>query len=154
MSISQQIKKIQKKIKADVDNCLRLEGLEAVKDSMVKSIESEVYSVYTPSIYNRRKSNGGLIDRDNNIIGTVKDGELTVRNVTPLNDDYGSSSFRNEKTLTGIIISGEGYRYDFPYSGVPRDFIQETREDLENNDTIHKTIMSGLKKRGHNVVKE
>ncbi len=126
--------------------------MDAVKEVELKHVERDVLSVYTPSIYERR-SHGG-IDDDKNIIGTVKNGRLTVENVTPFNDGYGT---KNEGTELGYMINEGGnweHDYEYGFRGAeavysrPRPFIENTIEELDKTEIIEDALAKGMKKDG------
>lgn len=103
---------------ADVQKCinkaLENEVMDAVREVELNHVEEDVLDVYSPSIY-RRRSQGG-IDDERNIVGTVKNNKLTVENVTPFNQDYGT---RNKGTGLGYMINeGGNSEHDYEYGFV------------------------------------
>lgn len=142
-------------VQKSINKSLKNEVMDAVREVELSHIERDVLSVYTPSIYERRGS-GGIEDM-RNIIGTVKDGRLTVENVTPFNEDYGT---RNRGTGLGYMINEGGnsehdYDYGFrtieaPYSQ-PRQFIDNTIEELDKTEIIEDALAKGMKKDGINL---
>lgn len=135
-------------LKNDIEDTLQNEVLEEVKRVEIKHVEEDVFSVYDPIIYSRRKI-GGLDDPDN-IIGTVENMELTVENVTPFNDDYGSSN--HGVGLADLVNDGDslrGHFYDYPGSfNQPRPFLDNTEEEIEQTEQIDNALEKGLNKRG------
>lgn len=144
---------VQKSINKSLEN----EVMDAVRDVELSHIERDVLNVYSPSIYKRRGSGG--IDDVRNIVGTVKDGKLTVENVTPFNEDYGT---RNKGTGLAYMINEGGnskHDYDFgfwtveaPYSR-PRPFIDNTIEELDKTEIIEDALAKGMKKDGIDLYK-
>ena len=142
-------------VQKSINKSLKNEVMDAVREVELKHIERDVLSVYTPSIYERRSSGG--IDDERNIIGTVKDGRLTVENVTPFNENYGT---RNRGTGLGYMINEGGnsehdYDYGFrtieaPYSQ-PRPFIDNTIEQLDKTEIIEDALAKGMKNDGINL---
>lgn len=140
-----------------INKALRNEVMNAVREVELKHVERDVLSVYTPSIYKRR-SRGGIED-GRNIVGTVNNGRLTVENVTPFNEDYGS---RNRGTGLGYMINEGGnseHDYDFgfwsveaPYSK-PRPFIDNTVEELDKTEIIEDALAKGMSKDGIDLYK-
>ena len=139
-------------VQKSIDKSLKNEIMDAVREVELSHIERDVLSVYQASIYNRRSSGG--IDDVRNIVGTVKDGRLTVENVTPFNEDYAS---RNRGTGLGYMINEGGnsehdYEFGFrtieaPYS-YPRPFIDNTIEELDKTKIIEDALAKGMKKDG------
>lgn len=139
-------------VQKSINKSLANEVMDAVRDVELSHIERDVLSVYSPSIYERRGSGG--IDDERNIIGTVKDGRLTVDNVTPFNDDYGT---RNKGTGLAYMINEGGnseHDYDYGFRGAeapysqPRPFIDNTIEELEKTEVIEDALAKGMKKDG------
>lgn len=139
-------------VQKSINKSLKNEVMDAVKEVELKHVERDVLSVYTPSIYERRGSGG--IDDDKNIIGTVKNGRLTVENVTPFNDGYGT---RNKGNTLGYMINEGGnseYDYDYGFRGAeavyanPRPFIDNTVEELDKTEIIEDALARGMKKDG------
>ena len=135
-----------------INKALRNEVMNAVREVELRHVERDVLSVYTPSIYERR-SRGGIEDV-RNIIGTVKDGRLTVENVTPFNEDYGTRNRGN--TLAYMINEGGNSEHDYefgfrtieaPYS-YPRPFIDNTIEELDKTEIIEDALAKGMRKDG------
>lgn len=135
-------------LKYDIEDTLQDEVLDEVKRIEIKHVEEDVFSVYDPIIYSRRKT-GGLDDPDN-IIGTVEDMELTVENITPFNDDYGSSN--HGVGLADLVNDGDnlqGHFYDYLGSfNQPRPFLDNTEEEIERTEQIDNVLEKGLNKRG------
>lgn len=124
-------KYIEKKTNEVMDN----EVSKTVKENMSEAINDSVYDVYSPNYYDRRKLHGGLSDTDNMTV-EQKDGSITVRNDTPL--DNGRIDYR----LDDIIVNRGVLGYE-----EPRDFYQETAERLENNKEHIEAMKRGLEKR-------
>lgn len=135
-----------------INKALRNEVMDAVREVELRHVERDVLSVYTPSIYERRGSGG--IEDVRNIIGTVKDGRLTVENVTPFNEDYGTRNQGN--TLAYMINEGGNSEHDYEYGfrgaeavyANPRPFIDNTVEELDETEIIEDALAKGMKKDG------
>lgn len=112
-----------------------------VREEMIDQIEQEVYSVYDPKIYERKKDNGGLTDDDN------IDSYMT--NATTLVVE--SNRFDGSKNVGEVVVTGEGYNYGFPYNGVERDYVEATRDSLEATGSHVDALVRGLKRQGINV---
>lgn len=146
------VEDLLKDVQSDIENVLTNEVLETVRDIEMEHVQDDVFSVYSPSIYERRSSSG-LDDREN-VKGEVKNGVLTVRNDTPFNTDYGS---KNRGIGLAYMIEEGGnsehdYEYGFrsieaPYSR-PRPFISNSIEELDRTDAVEKALKKGLKRHG------
>lgn len=150
-------KQLLKDLRSDIENVLMDEVLEEVRDTEIKHIEEDVYSVYSPSIYKRRKGDGGLSDPEN-IVGTVKNMELTVENITPFNEEYGG---RNSGIGLGEMVNDGGnylHDYDYGFRGIeapyskPRPFLDNAIEEIENTNSVENTLANGLRKRKYDVI--
>lgn len=140
-----------KDLRSDIEDTLAAEVLDEVKSIEMEHIRKDVFGVYPPSIYKRRL-HGGIDDPDN-IVGTVKNMELEVDNVTEFNDDYGT--YNHGEGLADLINEGEhlgGYFYDFPGEFTrARPFLDNTIEEVEETDIIDYVLEKGLKRRGYDV---
>ena len=122
-----------------------------VKETMQAEVQNTVYSVYEPSVYQRRLYNGGLMDEKNYHSELIADGTVAITNDTPINDAYGGS---NSMSLTEQVITGQGYDYQGSGTGAylqPRDFISATEEDLVASGLHVTALKAGLAKRGFEV---
>lgn len=135
-----------------IEDALSDEVFEEVREVQKQHIISDVYAVYpSPYIYKRRGDEGGLAD-DDNIGSIVADKTLIMYNDTPKNDAYGINDI--DKSLTEIIITGEGYMYRGHGTGAylkPRDFVENTKQDLIQNKQHIKAMKQGLKNKGIDV---
>lgn len=138
-------------IQSDIEDVLMDDVLDTIKDIELKHVERDVFSVYSPTIYKRRGVGG--IDDPDNIIGTVNNMELTVDNVTPFNDDYGTSN--SGVGLAELINDGDnlhGYFYDYPGEfNQPRPFIDNTVEEIEQTDEVENALAKGLRRKKYDV---
>lgn len=132
-----------------VNDTLENEVADTVKQCMEQAIDVEVYSVYTPIKYDRRGDAGGLGDTGNINAALIEDGLLQVTNDTPLNNTYGIN--QSGKTLTEIVVTGEGYMYAFDPNAAyldPRDFIGLTKRMLDEGKLAEVAVNKGLKRYG------
>ena len=138
-------------IKSDIEETLMDEVLDEVKEIELKHVEEDVFSVYSPKIYERR-GNGGIDDPDN-IVGEVNNMQLEVDNVTRFNDGYGT--YNHGTGLADLINDGDslnGYFYDYSGSfNQPRPFIDNTIEEIEKTDGAENALANGLRKRNYDV---
>lgn len=142
------IKALKADLKKDINAVLADEVFNEVRKCEMEHIEEDIFSVYSPKIYQRRAVGG--IDDEQNIVGSVKDMELTVENITEFNDDYGT--YNSGRGLSTLINDGEslnGYFYDYEGEFTQsRPFIDRTTEELENSNRLNNALSKGLKKRG------
>ena len=127
-----------KRIEKDVQEVLVNEVAETVKDEMKQAIDDTVYSTYEPEYYKRRGEQGGLLDEDNITVTELENGIL-LRDTAPLNG--GKTGY----DLDRIIIDGSGNQ------AFPRDYIEETKERLEDNKAHVNAMVQGLRKKGYDV---
>lgn len=148
------LKTLNAYIKKQINDSLKEEVLEAVKDVELDHISDDVLGAYNPIEYARRDTRG-IDDPANIIAAPPRDGILEVENVTQFNPGYGSDN--TGYGLVGLIEYGNGwngYNYEYPHPGgrkpfnKPRPFIQNTKEDLKNNKQHVIALKDGLNKRG------
>lgn len=141
-----------KDLKSDIEDTLMDEVLDEVKNIEIEHIEQDVFSVYSPSIYERRSTDG--IDDPNNIVGEVRGLQLEVDNVAEFNNDYGT--YNRGRGLADLVNDGEGksgYYYDYPGEFErERPFIDNTIEEIQKTDSVENALAKGLKKRNYDVV--
>lgn len=148
---------LMKHIAEKVNESLSDEVADMVIDKQQEHINDDVYMQYNivngqrkePYKYKRRYFEGGLIDRDN-IVAEVKDGTLTVTNVTEGQDGL--------ENLAGLIEYGDnkGYGdYDWKYNRdntqdqylQPRPFIENTRQEIAGKKLHVSSMKKGLERR-------
>lgn len=138
-------------IKSDIEEVLMDEVLDEVKDIELRHIEDDVFSVYSPKIYDRRRSGG--IDDPDNIVGEVNNMRLSVENVTHFDDGYGT--YNHGIGLADLINDGDGksgYYYDYPFEAMgARPFIDNAIEEIERTNDVENALERGLKRRKYDV---
>lgn len=145
-----------KDLKSDIEDTLLDEVLETVRDIEMEHVQDEVFSVYSPTIYERRSS-GGLDDREN-VVGQVKNGVLIVQNGTPFNEGYGTEN--KGIGLAVMVNDGGTYKHDYDYGfrtieapfSKPRPFLDNTAEEIERTDDVENALAKGLRKRNYDVI--
>lgn len=133
---------------------------EAVRDEQQRQIEYEVYSAYTPIMYDRRRdSKGGLQDRDNMVatIGKTDDGVL----LSIVNRAKGKDE---DIYLAPLVEYGDGYEgvhYEYPkYDRDPdkwtylksRPFTGATIDSLRRSGLLTEVMKQELNRRGIKTV--
>ena len=140
-------------IKSDIEETLMNEVLDEIKDIELKHVEEDVFSVYSPKIYERRGSGAGGINDPDNIVGEVNNMQLEVDNVTQFNNAYGT--FNRGVGLATLINDGEsrnGFYYDYDGEFTQsRPFIDNTIEEIEKTDSVENALANGLRKRNYDV---
>ncbi|EPY2277955.1 hypothetical protein ACXAT3_002707 [Clostridium sporogenes] len=133
---------------------------ESIKEVESDVIDKEVYSKYKPSIYKRRKKEGGLSDAKNMKTHIRKNGnniEVEITNETPLNppNDGVSRNYR----LDQAVEYGRDY-YEYPmynrdeknYAYLkPRSFTKKTEERLSVTKEHEKAYKNTMKSKGIDV---
>lgn len=143
------LKELRKAVEKAIDNSLENEVFEVVRGEEIKSIETDVFAVYTPEIYERRAF-GGIDDEENITHDTVKNGTIKIENITEFNQGYETANKGPE--LAVLIEYGHGgkdYYYDYPSSDEfcdPRPFINNTRKRLKKSGKHKEALKIGLKR--------
>jgi hypothetical protein len=157
------LKELEKFLNNKIKSAMANEVAEKVRDVQQSKIDTEVYDAYQPNtpdnepyVYDRRKDNDGLRDREN-MIADVKDSghgvELSVENVAKGKD--------KDFQLAGLIEYGDnaGYgEYDYKYNREgtaeqylkERPFIEETRKSLRQTKQHVDALKQGLHRQGIN----
>lgn len=157
MTIREALALANKQLAQKIDNAMTNEVFQEVQDEEAATIYSEVYKVYTPKIYRRRRQYGGLADADNIEIlgGTAKNGVLVVVNMTEPNPGGCISNHlvTTGKNLPELVEYGHGYKfytYDFPTNGArfmkSRPFTAKTIEHLTESGAHIVALKAGLKR--------
>src|SRR4051812_18067882 len=97
----------------------------AVKETVIETgkrhVQEDVYDKYpNPKVYERTgelKENWNWQD--------APDG-IEIYNMR----------FDDGRYVAEIVETGRGYQYDFEYNGIPRPFIENTREELRNGNEL------------------
>lgn len=141
MATAKNMKELEKMLQQRFSKALQQNVAPTVKRVMKEKIEEEVYSVYDPTMYERDREHGGLLDEANMEVTMLNDSTLSVENVR-------SDDGRN---VAEIVETGEGYDHDFMYNGIPRPFTEATREELRSTNEHTYAFYQGLKRQGLDV---
>nr|WP_251035389.1 hypothetical protein [Paenibacillus sp. ISL-20] len=136
-----ELEKVLHQIQSKINKAQQENVAPVVKKIMKENIESEVYSVYDPSMYERDREHGGLLDEDNMKVTMLDETTLSVENIR-------SDDGRN---VAEIVETGQGYEHDFMFNGIPRPFTEATRDELRNTNVHVAALYTGLKQQGLNV---
>lgn len=134
------LEKFLRQLQQPVSKALSSNVAQTVKTVMKDKVEKEVYAPYSPSVYQRT---GKLGSEESMEATLLNDSTLVVENVRSDGD----------RNVAEIVETGQGYTYDFLYSGVPRPFTESTREELVNTGAHVASLYTGLKRQGINVKK-
>lgn len=110
-----------------------------VKTTVIKEgqnqVQKVVYDVYDPVAYQRSGDLKAYWDTEN-----TSDG-IAVFNDRPDDPETGND-------VVETVITGKGYQYDFEYNGVPRDFIQATKDELNDDKRLSDALSKDLNSLG------
>ena len=133
-----------KDLKSDIEDVLMDEVLDEVKDIEIRHVEEDVFSVYSPSVYRRRQTDG--LDDPDNIVGEVNNMVLEVENITEFTDWRGN--VKRGKGLAEFVND-----YDYPcIINQNRPFIDNTVDEIESTDRVEEALTRGLRKRNYDVI--
>lgn len=138
------VKSLQKEIMRRANVTLKEQVAPYVEDKLKEHIQSDVYDTYSPVEYERRKSNGGLMD-DSNIIDDMRSGQLKVWNKTPTDPPkFKHKDYNNPDGLARLIEEGAHNPWNYKkYRWTkPRPFITNTQADINYR---HAAIVNILK---------
>ncbi|OZB98019.1 hypothetical protein [Paenibacillus sp. XY044] len=141
MPKAKDLKELENLIKAKISKSLQTSVAQVGRETMKEKIEDVVYAVYEPVLYERQKDDGGLTDDENILTTMVNDTTLSIE----------SHRMDGDKNVSEVIVSGDGYDFEFPYYGRPRDFVEATKEELADTRGHVAALYVGLKKQGLDV---
>lgn len=141
MPKAKDFKELDKFLKERLGKALEVNVAKTGRETMKEKIEDRVYGVYDPVLYDRQKDDGGLTDDENILTTMVNETTLSIE----------SHRMDGDKNVSEVIVSGQGYDYDFPYNGRSRDFVEATKEELFDTNAHVAAMYSGLKKQGLDV---
>lgn len=113
-------------------------GREVIKRAKNR-VQEDVYDKYDPRIYSRT--------------GKLKEEwiiENRAQGIAVLSNRYDDQ--HSNRYVAQIVESGQGYQFEFPYEGIPRPFIANTREELRNSGALSHALMLDLKAAGFKIL--
>jgi hypothetical protein len=141
-----QLEELMAKLQEQVQDAVKNNVVETIKDVETEHIREDVYNTYTPTMYQRRYEDNGLIDGENMKEVIKKEDNTISLDIT--NDTLGNPD-PTVGYIDSIIESGEGYTWknseiyqEQPY---PRPFTENTYKDLEENKQHVIALKEGLK---------
>ena len=126
----------------EIKNTVADEIAKEMKKIEQEVIDRNVYSVFSPKVYERRKDDGGLRSEDNMVEGISIDGDsviVEVENMTTGNERY-NDYWKGE--IQPLIESGS-----YMWNGKmppPRPFIDDAQREVDNR--IEKIVEDALNK--------
>lgn len=113
-----------------------------VKDEVIETgkrhVDSDVYDVYTPKVYERT--------------GQLKEQWETKETIDGIAIYPSRRDEDTGKYIPEVIESGIGYDFSFEYSGKARPFVENTRYELEaNKDRVADALKKDMKSMGLDI---
>lgn len=134
MATFKNFKELERHLQRKIESALKTEVAETAVKTMKEKVQEEVYDAYpNPVEYERTGRLKSDID-----VEVVNSDTIAIQNVRQDDDRY----------VAEIVESGQGYEYSFEYSGVPRPFTEETRQELLETDKLKQSMREGLKRQG------
>ncbi|KOS04190.1 hypothetical protein AM598_02345 [Paenibacillus polymyxa] len=130
MPTANSYKELEKLLRQKLTKSLQIEVAQCVREIEKEKIKEEVYDVYSPTIYERQMNHGG-------VVGNI----LTVE----------SRRLDGITNVGQVVETGQGYNFDFAYSGRPRPFVEKTAEELRNTNAHFTALHRGLSRQGLDV---
>lgn len=120
MSLTSEFAEIMQKAELAVNNCLATDISEIAGECIQFRVEHNVYTAYTPTMYQRRKRNGGIADPF--MYSYSVDGGSHTLMVT------------DNRHEVGVVESGEGYTWEnsriYGMQPFPRPYFKQAEEDV------------------------
>ena len=151
------LKDLESYIISKVNESLKTDVAPVVKDEL-ESSAIDMLSEYEPLVYPRRSSSnsldsGGIADKQTMNAELVSSGILSVTPNAQRNrefNEYPGWGYNTDESLAQNLIEGYGNK-QYPWNQ-PRDFIQDSRENLISNKNHVESLKDGLRKRGLDVI--
>jgi len=144
-------KQMKKDIQAAITDTLENEVFEVIRDVILNRVQNDVYDVYKPKAYVRRRTSQGLLDERNVVYDLEKNGQsLVVWNIAKFNPHNNpNATFSTEKRknniLQKLIIDGwTKVKPDDPAYKHPRPFIANAKKDLSRSGDHRKSLESAF----------
>ena len=134
------LKELEKFLESSITKVLKENVGYKVVEVMQDNIQNVVYNSYSPTEYERREHNGGLIDSNNIEVTPVGGDTIVVENITPPNLTYKHDRLQGDR-IDYAVESGRDYDFFSPGS---RPFIESTRDDLKKNGQHVEAMKKGL----------
>jgi len=148
------LSELRKYIEKCIEDSLKNEVFEAIKNIELKHVKEDVLSVYSPKEYQRR-SHGGIDDKNNITHEKLKNGVLKVKNITKFNSEYETENAGLGLPLLIEYGHGEsGYFYDYASSDDftnPRPFTENTIQEIKDSKQHIDAFKQGLKRNKINI---
>lgn len=162
MSVVKSWNQLVSTIEQRVSSVVKGEVANKVKSMYRKHIKEDVYSVYSPTTYERRIGNGGLLGEENIVSSVVNGTVLEVKNIAAPSESITAPptpySPNTDTQFASWVENGSPYKGKavslFPTSASgsawtkPRRFTANTIKELVSNKEHVLSLKQGLKKRG------
>lgn len=150
MSITQDIARFETELNSAIDNIMTGQMTETAKTYIAIAVETEVYDKYpNPLIYERKKGNGGLSDKNN--MDSTYDKITHTLEVFDTRKDGMRDVVKIVETGVGYEFKpGQGSESDGAYLE-PRPFHSVAEENLERDNALETILEIGLSIKGFDV---
>ena len=164
MTVSEALAKSTKELRPYISNTLRNDVFESVREIMHNYILEDVYSAYSPKVYERRGSMGGLgdihcITYRSLSLSYIFVKALSTPNYYGVNEKSAKYVYKNakKKELDVLVEYGHGNPYNYDFSSTkyaylePRPFARHTYELMEDTGFHVLAFVEGLTAEGINA---
>lgn len=134
MSLLSEMQEIMTKVDKAVNRCLETDISQIADECIQFRVESNVYSKYQPSEYERRGESGGIADPfmySHNVDGASH--TLTVI---------------DNRHEVGVVESGTGYTWEnsriFGMQPFPRPYFADAQEDIYTDGEAHAALVRAI----------
>lgn len=123
---------------------------EAVIGGLQESIQKNVYDVYQPKKYERKKENGGLIDPRNFEVDYDDRIKLLTAHSNRL--DWEPTTPYHPKRVVFPVVEEEIHRYDWWGDAFPRPFHEPAEKELVESGLADRVLEQGVDRIMGNLV--
>lgn len=150
-TLESQLKKIEKQLQKKIQDALKNEVFEKVRDVMQDHIMEDVYNAYTPY------SKDGVTPHYERTYELIWDETIQGKMINKNTLQVENTRHEGNRDIVEVIETGKGYQWgyerDLDEEIGARPFISETKKDLLKNGQHIEAMEKGLERQGIKVVK-
>lgn len=143
MGLSADLAAFEARLDLAIEDALRNEVSEVIKNYIVDSAYDNVYEAYTPEFWSRRYGNGGLLDKKS--IEVLVSGRELIAQDNPKWQQLWGGDIPTE-ALVDAITEGNP-RFNMGKAG-PRPFHEAAKDATIDSGEVGRALLRGLERQG------